>query len=108
MQLGPSPGVKRQFRPTPARKARGRYLNEGHEAMSRNNRNALADRVVKAVDAALAAQGYVSAIDVLVGIRWLDIGTVERWRRGQIDCRRRAEQTNLPRTAENMKPRAAR
>ena len=33
--------------------------------MSRKNRNALADRVVKAAEAALAAQGYVSPIDVL-------------------------------------------
>jgi hypothetical protein len=71
--------------------------------MSRKNRIALADRVAKAVDAALAAQGYVSPIDVLVGIRWLDIGTVERWRRGQIDCLEGAVQTNLPRISEAMK-----
>jgi hypothetical protein len=71
--------------------------------MSRKNRNALADRVVKAVDAALAAQGYMSPIDALVGIGWLDIGTVERWRRGQIDCLERAVHTNLPRISEAMK-----
>ena len=40
--------------------------------MNPNNRNALAQRVVKAAEAALAAQGYASAIDVLVGIGWLD------------------------------------
>jgi hypothetical protein len=40
--------------------------------MNPKNRNALADRVVKAANAALAAQGYVSPIDVLVGIGWLD------------------------------------
>jgi hypothetical protein len=74
--------------------------NEVHEAM---NRNALADRVVKAAEAALAAQGYVSSIDVLVGIGWLDAGTLERWRRGQIDCLERAIQTNLPRISEAMK-----
>jgi hypothetical protein len=67
------------------------------------NRNALADRVVKAAEAALAAQGYVGSIDVLVGIGWLDAGTVERWRRGQIDCLERAIQTNLPRISEAMK-----
>ena len=82
---------------------RGRDLNEVHEAMSRKNRNALPDRIVKAADAALAAQGYVSPIDVLVGIRWLDIGTVERWRRGQIDCLERAVQTDLSRISEAMK-----
>ena len=70
--------------------------------MSRKNRIALADRVAKAVDAALAAQGYVTPIDVLVGIRWLDIGTVERWRRGQIDCIEAAVQTSLPRILEAL------
>jgi hypothetical protein len=58
--------------------------------MSRKNRNALADRVVRAAKAALAAQGYVSPIDVLVGIGWLDARTMEYWRRGQIDCLERA------------------
>src|ERR1700738_283680 len=71
--------------------------------MSRKNRTALADRVVKASEAALAAQDYVSPIDALVGIGWLDVGTVERWRRGQIDCLERAMQTNLPRILETLK-----
>ena len=71
--------------------------------MSRKNRNALADRVVRAAKAALAAQDYVSPIDVLVGIGWLDARTVEHWRRGQIDCLERAVQTNLPRISEAMK-----
>ena len=70
--------------------------------MNRKNRNTLADRVVKAADAALAAQGYVSPIDVLVGIGWLDARTVEQWRRGQIDCIESAVQTNLPRISEAM------
>ena len=48
--------------------------------MSRKNRNTLADRVIKAAEAALAAQDYVSPIDVLVRIGWLDAGSVERWR----------------------------
>ncbi|HEV3499624.1 MAG TPA: hypothetical protein VGZ92_04825 [Bradyrhizobium sp.] len=71
--------------------------------MNRKNRTALADRVVKASEAALAAQDYVSPIDALVGIGWLDVGTVERWRRGQIDCLERAMQTNLPRILEALK-----
>ena len=69
----------------------------------RNNRNTLADRVIKAAEAALATQDYVSPIDVLVGIGWLDPGSVERWRRGQIDCLERVVQTNLPRISEAMK-----
>jgi hypothetical protein len=54
--------------------------------MSRKNRASLADRVSRAAEAALAAQDFVSPIDVLVGIGWLDPGAVERWRRGQTDC----------------------
>ncbi|MGO8918667.1 MAG: hypothetical protein ACLQJR_22420 [Stellaceae bacterium] len=71
--------------------------------MSRKSQYALADRVTRAADAALAAHGYVSAIDVLVGIRWLDPGAEKRWRQGQIDCLERAIQTNLPRISEAMK-----
>jgi hypothetical protein len=72
-------------------------------AMNPKNRNALAQRVVKAAEAALAGQGYASSIDVLVGIGWLDSGKVEQWRRGQIDYLERAVQTNLPRISEAMK-----
>jgi hypothetical protein len=55
---------------------------EGSTTMSRQNRVPLADRVAKAAKAALAARHFVSAIDILVGIGWLDLGTVERWRCG--------------------------
>ena len=41
--------------------------------MSRQNRVPLADRVAKAAEAALAARHFVSAIDILVGIGWLDL-----------------------------------
>lgn len=71
--------------------------------MGRKNRIELSDRVVKAAEAALAAQGYVSSIDVLVRIGWLDVGAVDRWRRGQIDCLEGAMQTSLPRISEAMK-----
>src|SRR5882757_4416267 len=70
--------------------------------MSRKHRNALTDRVVKAAEAALAAQGYVSPIDVLVGIGWLDARAVEQWRRGEVDCLEGAVQTSLPRILEAM------
>ncbi len=36
----------------------------------------LADRVTKAAEAALAARHFVSAIDMLVGIGWLDPGAL--------------------------------
>ena len=71
--------------------------------MHPKNRQKLADRVISAAEAALAAQGYVAPIDVLVGIRWIDGGSVRRWRQGQIDYLERAVQTNLPRISEAMK-----
>src|SRR5258708_12406981 len=71
--------------------------------MSRKNQIPLADRVVKAAETALAAQDYVSPIDVLLGIGWLDASTMEHWRRGQIDCLEGGMQVNLPRILEALK-----
>ncbi|SRR5713226_4561409 len=71
--------------------------------MSRKNRTPLADRVVKAAEAALAAQDFASPIDVLVGIGWLDGSTAERWRRGQNDCLEAVVQVNPERLLEALK-----
>ena len=71
--------------------------------MNPKNRRKLADRVTKAAEAALAAQNYVSPIDVLVGIGWVDAGMVKRWREGQVDYLERVVQTNLSRISEAMK-----
>lgn len=70
--------------------------------MRRKNPRALVDRVVEAAEASLAAQTYVSALDVLVGMRWLDPGAVDRWRQGRIDCLEGAVQTNPSRISEAM------
>ncbi len=70
--------------------------------MQRKNKAPLSDRVVRAAKAALADQGYVSPIDVLVGIRWLDPGKLEQWRRGQIDTLEGAMQTHPSRISEAM------
>jgi hypothetical protein len=71
--------------------------------MNPENRRKLAERVTKAAEAAFAAQKYVSPVNVLVGIGWLDPGAVERWRQGQVDYLERVVQTNLPRISEAMK-----
>src|SRR5438034_97638 len=71
--------------------------------MSPENRRRLADRVAKAAEASLAAQNYVSPVDVLVGIGWLDPGAVKRWRQGQVDYLERVVQTNLSRISMAMK-----
>jgi hypothetical protein len=71
--------------------------------MNPENRGKLAHRVVKAAEAALAAQHYASPVDVLVGVGWLDPGAVKRWRQGQVDYLERVVQTNLARISEAMK-----
>ncbi len=48
-------------------------------------RSKLEDRVIKAAEAALADRHFLSAIDVLVGIRWLTTSQVDRWRQGRVD-----------------------
>jgi hypothetical protein len=69
----------------------------------RKNRRPLVERVVSAAEDVLAAQNYVSPIDVFLGIGWLDPNSLKRWQQGQIDCLERAVQTNLPRISEAMR-----
>jgi hypothetical protein len=71
--------------------------------MNPNNRQKLNDQVTKAAEASLAAQNYVSAIDVLVRMGWLDPGATIRWRQGNIRCLEEAIQANLSRLSEAMK-----
>ena len=71
--------------------------------MSRKNRVPLADRVAKAAEAALAARHFVSTINILVGIGWLDAQALERLRRGQIDCLEEVVRANLQRISEAMR-----
>jgi hypothetical protein len=71
--------------------------------MNPKNRQHLSDRVTRAAETALAAQGYVAPLDVLLGIGWLDSNSEKRWRLGQIEFLERAVQTNLPRISEAMK-----
>jgi hypothetical protein len=66
------------------------------------NRHALADRVTRAAEASLAAQGYVAPLNILFGIRWLDAGSEKRWRLGRIDSLEGVIQTNLSRISEAM------
>ena len=47
-------------------------------------------------------QDYASPVDVLVRIGWLDVGAMERWRRGEIDCLERAIQPAPSRILEAL------
>ena len=71
--------------------------------MNPKNKEPLDQRVTRAAEAALSAQGYAGAIDVLGGIGWLNSTTVTQWRRGQLDCLERAIQTNPARIVEALK-----
>jgi hypothetical protein len=70
--------------------------------MPRKNKEPLEQRVVRAAEAALAAQGHAGAIDVLLGIGWLPPSTVQAWRRGQIDCLEDDIQTSPARVTEAL------
>jgi hypothetical protein len=70
--------------------------------MNRKNRTALSDRVVRAAEAALAAQNYVAPIDVLRGIGWLPPSLEKEWRQGRLDCLEQRVQANLSRISEAM------
>jgi hypothetical protein len=41
-------------------------------------------RVVRAAEAALAQRRFVTAIDVLVGLGWLEPRRVDEWRQGRV------------------------
>jgi hypothetical protein len=71
--------------------------------MHPHNRKNLDDRVTRAAEAALAARKYVSPVDVLVGIGWLDPGAIKRWQQGQIEYLEEVVQTKLSRISEAMK-----
>jgi hypothetical protein len=71
--------------------------------MHAHNRKKLDDRVIRAAEAALAAQNYVSPVDVLVGIGWLDSGALKRWQQGQVEYLEGAVQINRPGISEAMK-----
>jgi hypothetical protein len=70
--------------------------------MRQKEQRALADRVVKAAEEALAAQDHVSLLDVFLGIGWLAPGAPKRWQLGQIDCLEAAIQAKTERVAEAM------
>lgn len=62
----------------------------------------IVDRVARAAASALAHQQYVSAIDVLAGIGWLDHTALAQWRRGQVACLEEVVRTGPQRIAEAM------
>lgn len=62
----------------------------------------LEERVVRAAEAVLAEQQYVSAVDVLVRLGWLAPSHVDQWRQGRAQCLEQLVQANLAKTSKSM------
>jgi hypothetical protein len=70
--------------------------------VSAGNGSKLEQRVVRAADAALAERKLVTAIDVLVGVGWLEPRRVDEWRQGRIDYLERVVITSLGKISTAM------
>ena|SRR5258708_4365754 len=70
--------------------------------MLRSNQQELEKRVLRAAEAALSRQQYVSAIDVLVGMGLLTPAHVASWRKGRVDFLERVIQGNLKKISSSM------
>src|SRR6188472_1828574 len=62
----------------------------------------LEERVTRAAEAALAAQSYVSAIDVLLRLGWLAPSHLDLWRQGRVECLERMVQAGLGKQSTAM------
>src|SRR5947199_9316102 len=60
-------------------------------------------RVVRAAEAALAKRKFVTAIDVLVGVGWLEPRRVDEWRQGRVDYLERVTVANLGKISTAMR-----
>jgi hypothetical protein len=63
----------------------------------------LDQRVVRAAEAALAQRRFVTAIDVLVGLGWLEPRRVDDWRQGRIAYLEATVTANLGKISTAMK-----
>lgn len=71
--------------------------------MATDSDKRLERRVVDAAEAALAARGFVTAIDVLMGIGWLPPSSERAWRQGRIPYLERAVTANLNKISTAMR-----
>ena len=71
--------------------------------MTADKQDSLEDRVVRAAEAALAEEKFVTAIDVLEGLGWLPRARVDEWRQGRIDYLERVVMANLRKLSAAMR-----
>ena len=70
--------------------------------MNPDNRHKLQTRVLHAAEAALADHGYVSPLDVFLGMGLLAATHVQAWRQGRVDFLERVIQGNLKKISLSM------
>jgi hypothetical protein len=63
--------------------------------MNPDNTAKLERRIASAAATALAKHGFVTPIDVLIGVGWLEPAHVERWRHGRVAYLERVATANL-------------
>ena len=68
-----------------------------------SNRGEIDRRVAGAAEAALAKRKFVTAIDVLVGVGWLEPRRVDEWRQGRVDYLERVTVANLGKISTAMR-----
>ncbi len=68
-----------------------------------SNRGDIDRRVARAAEAALAKRKFVTAIDVLVGVGWLEPRRVDEWRQGRVDYLERVTVANLGKMSTAMR-----
>jgi hypothetical protein len=68
-----------------------------------SNRGDIDRRVARAAEAALQKRKFVTAIDVLVGVGWLEPRRVDEWRQGRVDYLERVTVANLGKVSTAMR-----
>jgi hypothetical protein len=71
--------------------------------VSGGNRADIEQRVARAAEAALAERNFVTAIDVLIGVGWLEPRLVDAWRQGRVDHLERVTGANLGKVSAAMR-----
>ena len=64
---------------------------------------AIERRVARVAEAALAKAGFVTPVDVLLGLGWLTPADVENWRRGRVPYLERVTQAGLGKLSTAMR-----
>ena len=68
-----------------------------------SNRGDIDRRVIGAAEAALAKRKFVTPIDVLVGVGWLEPRRVDEWRQGRVEYLERVTVANLGKISTAMR-----